>query len=154
MNTHLDDQGSRSRQEGAKIILKHIEAMSKQDSGRQKPHVILAGDFNSEPNQEAYIEMTKTVSPMSDLQMIVSIGQRYGDENTYSGFQPETVKRKRIDFIFINNKETNSGRTEDGRCDGQTASWLANGYAVMPNIFENGIYISDHQAVIGDVTLV
>ena len=33
------------------------------------------------------------------------------------------------------------------------AQWRVQGYAVLPNRFEDGIYISDHRAVVGDVVL-
>jgi hypothetical protein len=31
--------------------------------------------------------------------------------------------------------------------------WAVQGYAVLPNLFDDGVYISDHRAVVGDVML-
>ena len=31
--------------------------------------------------------------------------------------------------------------------------WIVNGYAVLENRFDDGIYISDHRAVVGDLLL-
>ena len=154
MNTHLDDQGSRSRKEAARIILKHIDLITQQGNKAHRSPLILAGDFNSTPDQEAYIEMTRAASPMHDLQLITPEEQIYGDSNTYSGFDPKKDKRKRIDFIFINGKVSNREIRDRGENTVESSTWLANGYAVLPNTFEDKIYISDHQVVIGDVAIV
>jgi hypothetical protein len=37
--------------------------------------------------------------------------------------------------------------------DAEKTRWGVQGYAVLPNRFEDGIYISDHRAVVGDVVL-
>lgn len=66
LNTHLDDQGSRSRLEAARIILRKIAEYR----GRTYDHdgltssisgTVLAGDFNSEEKQEAYQELTTSL---------------------------------------------------------------------------------------------
>lgn len=31
--------------------------------------------------------------------------------------------------------------------------WQIEGYAVLPNRFEDGVYVSDHRAVVGDLVL-
>lgn len=46
MNTHLDDQGSNSRREAAKLILHEISSLT---APLDDEPVFLAGDFNSEP---------------------------------------------------------------------------------------------------------
>lgn len=45
--------------------------LADQDPGKRLPQVFLAGDFSSEPDQEAYKEMTSSPSPMADLQRLV-----------------------------------------------------------------------------------
>ena len=35
----------------------------------------------------------------------------------------------------------------------QDPGWDVQGYAVLPNVFEAGIYSSDHRAVVGDTCL-
>ena len=152
MNTHLDDQGGRSRLEGAKIILQRIRKYESRSRESRIP-VFLAGDFNSEPHQEAYLEVAGDNSPMIDIRSVVTDANQYGDVNTFTGFDTET-RRKRIDFIFLNQTATETQSiTASGR-ECATQSWLAAGYAVLPNRFEDGVYNSDHQAVIGDVRLV
>ncbi|KAL9126996.1 MAG: hypothetical protein Q9217_004052 [Psora testacea] len=151
MNTHLDDQGSRSRLEGAKIILSQIEKYATRGAEPRMP-VFVAGDFNSEPHQEAYLEATGDSSPMIDLHSLVPEAKQYGDTNTFTGFDSET-RRKKIDFIFLSQ---NASKTQSNAISGfedHALSWLADGYSVSPNRFEDGVYNSDHQAVIGDLRL-
>lgn len=152
MNTHLDDQGSKSRLEAAKIILDQISCFSDtvRVPNRKSPPIFLTGDFNSEPDQEAYNEMTSVTSPMVDLQMLVPEEKRYGDCNTFTGFDSKNLKR--IDFIFVNKDDPNSPNRES-KIDDPERRWLVDGYAVLPNRFEDGMYNSDHQVVVGDVSI-
>ena len=151
MTTHLDERGARSRLESAKIILEQIKKYAGSDSENMLP-VFLAGDFNSEPHEEAYLEVTGDGSPMTDLQELVSQNRQYGDSNTFSGFTSDT-RRKRIDFVFLSKGRSDMLKKVDGSVDGRH-SWIAEAYAVLPNRFEDGVYNSDHQAVVGDVRLV
>ena len=137
MNTHLDHAGPRSRVESVKIILNLVDNIENDANG-----VFLAGDFNSPPDTEAYELMTTNNSPMYDLRSSVPEEQRYGHTLTFSGF--EGKPNHRIDFLFLNhaNKATS-----------EKPSWIAKQYAVLENRFEDGIYNSDHRAVVGDVEL-
>lgn len=130
MNTHLDDQGSLSRLESAKIIAKQV------DKARPLP-VFLAGDFNSEPGQEAYSTLSAENSPVYDLRDKTSPGARYGHKYTYTGFGYEGEPKKRIDFLFLS----------------KVGDWQIRGYSVLESRFEDGVYNSDHRAVVGDVLL-
>ena len=150
MNTHLDDQGSKSRLEAAKIILEQIRHFTNQAPQRKSPPIFLTGDFNSEPEQEAYNEMTNSTSPMVDLQTMVPENERYGDSNTFTGFESKDLKR--IDFIFVNKDDPSSADSSSKR-DNPERWWLAEGYAILPNRFEDGVYNSDHQVVVGDVSM-
>ncbi|KAK4693907.1 hypothetical protein P7C71_g3576, partial [Lecanoromycetidae sp. Uapishka_2] len=154
MNTHLDHQGSKSRLEAAKIILKEVRLFSDQESHPKSPSVFLAGDFNSEPDQEAYKEMTSKRSPMVDMQKMVPESQRYGDLNSFSGFDSKTTRRTRIDFIFINKEDVEGADAREPAKTSAEKSWVVDGYAVLPNRFEDGVYNSDHQAVIGDISII
>ncbi|KAL9632931.1 MAG: hypothetical protein Q9164_005000 [Protoblastenia rupestris] len=155
LNTHLDDQGSRSRLEGAKIITGMVEEYTGENA-EFKIALFLAGDFNSEPHQEAYLEVTGDSSPMVDLYFLVPQNRRYGDSNTFTGFDNET-RRKRIDFIFLNQKARlkppKKPLAAPPASEDPVSSWHADGYAVFPNRFEDGVYNSDHQVVIGDVRI-
>ncbi len=101
MNTHLDDQGGESRLQAANIIVEQIIFFADYSPSPGKLPVFLAGDFNSEPNQEVYNEMTSSKSTMADLRLIVDRDNRYGDEYTFTGFKDST-RPQRIDFVLLN----------------------------------------------------
>lgn len=152
MNTHLDDQGSQSRLEAAKIILERVfHFMTKPDRSTAPP-IFLAGDFNSEPDQEAYEAITSQGSPMCDLQYMISEDQRYGDQKTLTGFGHDRSTPKRIDFLFLNDQNS-SASTQIGASSNEGQRWSVEGYGVLANRFEDGIYCSDHRAVVGDLAL-
>jgi endonuclease/exonuclease/phosphatase family metal-dependent hydrolase len=133
MNTHLDDQSNLARKNAAKQILDYVDLYRKNTTYSDVP-IFLAGDFNSEVDGEAYKIITSKDSPLLDVRGSVPANQRYGDVNTYTGFN-HAEKQQRIDFVF----------SEAGR--------LVEGYGVLPNKFEDGVFISDHRAVIADFTL-
>ena len=86
--------------------------------------------------------MTSDDSSMYDLRTSIPEPQRYGHNLTFSGFQGKPDHR--IDYLFLNhNKEKSSGNS----------GWRAKNYAVLENRFEDGVYNSDHRAVVGDVEL-
>ncbi|KAI4289173.1 MAG: hypothetical protein L6R35_001561 [Caloplaca aegaea] len=132
MSTHLDHQGPKSRLEAAKIILGQVEEKT------QQGHLpaFLAGDFNSQQDDDAYRMLTDGASPMQDLHTMVSPEKRYGHYYTFTGFGHD--KPTKIDFLFIN---------------GKTYPWLPNGYAVLENRFDDAVYSSDHRAVVADVAI-
>ena len=154
MNTHLDDQGSKSRLESARMILEEIHGFTDQSLCRKDPPIFLAGDFNSEPDQEAYNEITSNNSPMADVQTFMPDYQRYGDVNTFTGFSSEPCQTKRIDFIFVNKDRPSLSHDSESLSIAAGGSWLVQGYAVLPNRFEDGVYNSDHRAVVGDLTMI
>ena len=157
MTTHLDDQGHVSRLESAKLIQEQIRHHTDQGPHRPLLPVFLAGDFNSEPHQEAYLWMTRSGSPMADIQGLVANSELYGDLHTFTGFNPETTRQTRIDFIFVskqerqepNNEALDLGRDSIDILD----RWRVEGYAVLPNRFEDEVFSSDHRAVVGDLRL-
>lgn len=154
MNTHLDDQGKRSRLEATRIIREQIRITAEQSPQQRSVPVFLAGDFNSEPNQEAYKEISSEASPMGDLRLMVPGIKRYGDLNTFTGFDIASTRPKRIDFIFINKNDPSSNDRSKLEGDIVEKWWLVDGYAVLPNRFENGVFISDHRIVVGDLSLI
>ncbi|KAL9598958.1 MAG: hypothetical protein Q9219_004141 [cf. Caloplaca sp. 3 TL-2023] len=132
MSTHLDHQGAESRLEAAKIILVQINKRSQQG---QWP-VFLAGDFNSQQDDNAYLMLTEDKSPMEDLYAISDAEKRYGHYYTFTGFGKDEPTR--IDFLFVNRK---------------ARPWLVSNYAVLENRFDDKIYSSDHRAVSADVAI-
>lgn len=73
--------------------------------------------------------MVSSTSPMADLQMMVPENERYGDSNTFTGF--DSKKLKRIDFIFVNKEDPRSADNNSNRVTPER--WLVEGYAVLPN---------------------
>ncbi|KAI9845229.1 MAG: hypothetical protein M1837_004984 [Sclerophora amabilis] len=142
MNTHLDDQGSKSRYEAAKIILNEIEEACHQGNGRDRLPVFLAGDFNSEEHEEAYQRLNHPKSSIQDLRDKVRPTERYGDECTFTGFGYGPEPTKRIDFLFLERgiQDTDTGLS-------------AVSYGVLANRFDDKVYLSDHRAVVGDLLL-
>ena len=147
LNTHLDDQGIQSRLESAKIIVAHIATQLEQHRSSQQQRqqqqeplcklpVILAGDFNSTPDEEAYLLLVAENSPLLDLRTVVGKSDLYGHENTFTGFESRPVDQKRIDFFFLSKD-----------------CWHVQGYGVLETKFEDGVYSSDHRPVVGDVAL-
>lgn len=136
MCTHLDDQGQKSRTESAKLILKVIEQATKAGNSSERLPVFLGGDLNSEPSGSAFQILNGEESSLQDVKELSR--WRYGDINTFTGFQDSTAKTE-IDHMFVGPRNGNA--------------WNVNGYAVLQNRFEDGVYNSDHRAVVGDVVL-
>jgi endonuclease/exonuclease/phosphatase family metal-dependent hydrolase len=84
MNTHLDDQGVVARQKSAEIIVDRANAFL---ASRKYEGVLLTGDFNSEPSEEAYrtIQFADN-SPFEDVAVMFEEGdvRRQGHFNTFT----------------------------------------------------------------------
>lgn len=169
--THLDNQGSESREKSVGLILNTIKRLrekwpvhasfndSTSSAESQSIGVFLAGDFNSLPDQEPYLAM-RASDLMCDLRDYVRSERRYGDQSTFTGFDPdkENDERGRIDFMWLGPKQQVSGDQSLPETGSQletpaNSGWRVDGYAVLPNVFEDGVYSSDHRCVVGDVTL-
>ncbi|KAK7428170.1 hypothetical protein QQZ08_005236 [Neonectria magnoliae] len=87
-NTHLDNEGSQSRQESIKIILSTIKRVHAAWSKGSSLRVFLAEDFNSFTTQEAFITM-KESGYMVDTRDEVQKQDRYGVIITFTGFEPD-----------------------------------------------------------------
>lgn len=159
-STHLDNAGSESRKHSVEIILRTLKRVEKEWAKEGTLPIFLAGDFNSFTDQEAYILMSKS-DYMYDLREFVEPKRRYNDFITFTGFEPEKDKDEqgRIDFIWLGPK--NSVCTPENMTEARAAatdvsmncSWEVEGYAVLPNVFDDGIYLSDHRCVVGDLRL-
>jgi endonuclease/exonuclease/phosphatase family metal-dependent hydrolase len=137
MNTHLDDQGVKSRSESAKIILGLVNKHQTSDDSKKPLPILLAGDFNSPPDDEAYQVITAPASSLQDIRDCVPKEKRYGNESTFTSFRHVNPASKRIDFLFSN------------KCD----LLFFSTYAVLSNRFDDGIYLSDHRACVADLQL-
>ncbi|KAF7596747.1 hypothetical protein BBP40_000175 [Aspergillus hancockii] len=146
MNTHLDDQGSRSRFEAAHIILRKINDYRTGEYRNIISGVFLTGDLNSEATQEAYSVLTGPESPLVDAARLVDQAEHYGDHLTWTGFGYEEEDPSRIDYILLGPGPVKVLNNE-GRL------WKVEGYSVLANRFDDGVFNSDHRAVVVDVGL-
>ena len=94
--------------------------------------MILTGDFNCTARDSALITLTedqgfRTTQALSDR-------PAYGSRSTFNGFNPETPPGEAIDFILI------KGQATVGRHGVISDRW-------------DGRYVSDHNAVLADITL-
>jgi len=151
LNTHLDDQGKVSRRESAKLIVRAAREL------RQKWDVdfwFLAGDLNSEPSGDAYRIINEAGSGFIDARKGIDDVEDsdgaplYGNEMTFTGFDgkgDDGEGKSRIDFVHVG---VDDGA---GTAQGTPAKQVTRGYAVLPNRFDEGIYMSDHRAVVADL---
>ena len=133
VSTHFDDQGTKSRKESARLILGVLDDEAVHAGADV---VLLAGDFNSPPDDEAYLVVTAHESGMVDVNDLVPEHKRYGNDSTFTGFSDDS-DRARIDFIFTRKKDKVKYRT----------------FAVLANRYDDGVYISDHRACVADFQL-
>jgi endonuclease/exonuclease/phosphatase family metal-dependent hydrolase len=135
MNTHLDHVGMVSQRNSANLIVQEV-AKTSNTSGSiaSETPIFLAGDFNSEPTQEAYNILNSARSPIQDLRELIIERRQYGYRDTFTGFDESQYKPARIDFLFLS----------------KNGMWKSSTYAVLENRFD-GLYFSDHRAVVADV---
>jgi endonuclease/exonuclease/phosphatase family metal-dependent hydrolase len=134
MSTHFDDQGVKSRQESAKLILEIIRQEAK---AKDFAAILLGGDFNSPPDDGAYQIMTGSNSQMEDVCLSTPEERRYGNELTFTSFGHVDNTPSRIDFIFARKRDN--------------VNYLT--YAVLANRFDDGVYLSDHRACVADLQI-
>ncbi|KAI0150018.1 Endonuclease/exonuclease/phosphatase [Hypoxylon sp. NC0597] len=130
-NTHLDNVSSQARSEGIKVVLSRIQAVQEEYGPLG---VTLTGDFNSEPDGDAY----GTLEDTGYLTELWNSGAtRLGtNQLTYTGFS--TTGKSRIDFVWF-------GPAAEKLYSAQQFEFLNN--------YIDGVFISDHRAVVADLTL-
>ncbi|GJJ06204.1 hypothetical protein Clacol_000393 [Clathrus columnatus] len=167
MVTHWDDQSDEAREVGASLIIHraNFEALN------TKRPVLLFGDFNSPAvnlttpgcnscTNGAYQIITGASPPLAinetfakkfpvpakspkfhmvDLKTVAPKESIMGNFATFTGFVPygETDQMKRIDFIMA----------------GSNGGWEVETYKVGTNVYDDGLYTSDHRPVFSDITL-
>ncbi|KAJ4375060.1 hypothetical protein N0V83_002140 [Neocucurbitaria cava] len=136
--THFDNAGEVSRRESAKIVLKLVDfetTPSPSSNCEARIPFFLAGDLNSEVSGDAYQILSERDSPLQDAKDVAR--WRYGNEYTFTGF--DESGKEVIDFVFV-------GPKSEG-------DWAVEGYSVLANRFDDGVYDSDHRAVVIDAVL-
>lgn len=133
MNTHFDNVGAVSRNNSAHIIVEQIKMRQVyNETTGQTPVVTLTGDLNSPPHDEAYLYFTQEDSPVFDVTEQISGNTSTG---TFTGFDGSS--NSLLDHIFLD----------------KISTWAVQSYEVLPNLSEDGVYLSDHRAVVSDAEL-
>jgi len=138
MNTHLDDLGAVARQKSAQIIVDRSKRFL--DRGYA---VTLTGDFNSQPNEDAYQTVQNSPkSPFVDATTLFSETRdtrKYGHVKTYTGFDFGEQTKKRIDYLFLAPRDD--------------SPWTVKGVGILETRFDDGVANSDHRPAVTDVIL-
>lgn len=137
LNTHLEWEGVRARQESASLLRAHLDDLARLDPAEP---TILTGDFNDHEASETYARLLARngtdAPPLIDVYRAVhprpAGGEVQEDEGTYHAFKGVS-HGKRIDWIITCGPITCRAATIDRRC-----------FA--------GRYPSDHFPVLADLT--
>ncbi|MBK6265057.1 endonuclease/exonuclease/phosphatase family protein [Marivirga sp. S37H4] len=93
LNAHYDHVGKIARENSSKLLSERLLGNYPNDQ------LILLGDFNLEPEEEAIQLITS--SGLKDSYLTSEI--TFGSEGTFNGFEVGKVHGKRIDYIFYKN---------------------------------------------------
>ena len=127
LNTHLDNEGSSARLEGAREILGWLAAHKAPGE-----YVLMTGDLNSEPKSPPYTALTSSPLGLRDSRTI-SQSPPLGPEGTFNDFNPLPPSSQRIDYVLV----------------GNGVSVVR--YAVLSWHGEDGRTASDHFPVVADI---
>lgn len=125
-NSHFDSKGKDARVNSAKLVNEKIKARA-----ADKP-VYVTGDFNFQPKSEPYKALIS--QSLSDSKIIFE-NEPSGSEGTFNSFRYGATHKRRIDFIFVNDKVE------------------VKEYKVI-NYSKDGIYPSDHFPVLIESNIV
>lgn len=129
-NTHLDNVSDDARVNGIKLVVAQIESVL---ATYGPLAVTLTGDFNSDPTGNAYLALAG-LNYVTDLwNTATHLGT---NQLTYTGFSDTGISK--IDFIWY-------GPNSD-------SLYTVNQTEIVGNKV-NGVYISDHRMVYGDLIL-
>ncbi|KAE8145932.1 Endonuclease/exonuclease/phosphatase [Aspergillus avenaceus] len=140
MNTHLDDRGQVSRFESAKLILQWVEEMLERDQALDG--CFLCGDFNtpSQKEDDAFGVLTGPGALLHTRDRVEG-KRRYGNINSWTGFNDWALDDALLDYVLV------------GPFRGDYVPWSVRAYGILTNRFDDGIFSSDHRAVVADVDL-
>lgn len=121
-NVHFDHQGKMAQENSARLILKKIEAINKENLP-----VILMGDLNVTPEEKA---ITILKEGLTDAISLTST-PFYGPTGSFNAFKNDPVT-KRIDYCFVKNINILSYMHIDDRLD--TNRPISDHYPVLVEI--------------------
>ncbi|CAK7243104.1 MAG: hypothetical protein STHCBS139747_004612 [Sporothrix thermara] len=167
MNTHFDHRGKVARMQSARLIValskQWRDSLAETDTQDDRLHepgtlddpyvpIFLAGDFNSREDDGAYKAITAP-DAMVDLRSLLPDAKHYGyTKNTYTSFGEPGEVPKRIDFLFVDDFSLNEHRRR-ATPDATKGKVEARTFAVLPNRFDDGVFLSDHRPVVSDVMI-
>ena len=124
-NTHYDHIGKIARAESSKLLLKKIKEIAGETP------LFLMGDFNATPSDEPITIIAETLFETSAL----SLTPHFGPESTFNGFKAKEQENRKIDHIFVNNKNIKVLK-----------------HATLSNTWA-GLFASDHHPVMTTISL-
>lgn len=138
MCTHFDHVGQVAREESAKLIVslakKYADATAQ--DGEEPTPVFLGGDLNITPDNPAYLEMIAEGN-FDDVRDVIDKSRIHGHTGTFTGFDWNGEDElDRIDHIFRYRQVRDLDLLT---------------YGVIENRFDDGLWISDHRAVVVDI---
>jgi endonuclease/exonuclease/phosphatase family metal-dependent hydrolase len=89
LNTHFDHTGQEARENSARLILKRIQSLDKDIP------LVLMGDFNVEPDNPVYTELSVVLRDAGAISQGFSRAR-----GTFNAFKLKDYKNRRIDYIF------------------------------------------------------
>ncbi|KAK1988212.1 endonuclease/Exonuclease/phosphatase [Colletotrichum cereale] len=140
MCTHFDDQGQTARERSAELLVglaKEWESRSGDAAAAAAAAalVFLGGDLNVEPDDAAYRALVAEGN-MHDTRDVVPEARRTGHSKTYTAFTDTDRDDLLIDHLFVRDPAVRG------------LEFLS--HAVLPNRFDDGLFISDHRPVVLD----
>ncbi|TDZ16390.1 hypothetical protein Cob_v010571 [Colletotrichum orbiculare MAFF 240422] len=169
MCTHFDDQGSLAQRKSAEFLV-NLTQEWESAAGDMTP-VFMGGDLNVESDHAAY-QILVAEGALHDVRDVTTASRRSGFIHTYTGFNnvnwgnllwvPFAILTSKLGAWLgfaaqpvVSNLNTNA---DDMRIDylfvrntaAKGVDFLS--HAVLPNQFEDGMFISDHRPVVADVS--
>lgn len=133
-NTHLEAWDANARAAQIQIALSQISVVQAVWGGLP---ITLSGDFNTEPGHDAHLVLVDS-GYMRELWDLAGSSRRAGlTDGTWTTFSAGE-RAQRLDYIWLG---------VNGR-----STWETRGYEIIDNVVD-GVFISDHRAVVGDLRL-
>lgn len=138
MSTHFDHAGKVAREESARLIVKLARDWKSGSNEEAQAPLVLGGDFNSTPTDQAYKALTRPDTGMKDVSGLLPDDLKYGNhEITYTSFGEPNERPKRIDFLFIH----------------ESSNVKLLGFAILSNRHDDNVFLSDHRPVVLDLEI-
>ncbi|KAK2052786.1 endonuclease/Exonuclease/phosphatase [Colletotrichum caudatum] len=140
MCTHFDHEGRTARERSAELLVRLAEEWESGPGGggggaAARAPVFLGGDLNAGRDDAAYKTLVAE-GGMRDARDVVPEARRAGHSKTYTAFTDADWDDTLIDHLFVRDPAVGGVR------------FLS--HAVLPNRFDDRLFISDHRPVVLD----